>query len=176
MKIYETLKNIYSYCDTFNSIVKSDGKYEKISFKGCKDKSFFIDKLGRLPRHHRSCAQRIDYLGDNYKKLFVENHTMLKEMIYSSQKRMVGRDTIDINRQHVCILTAIDRSNNIYVQPVSAGSAKSDTVYENLQSRITREAVLVTDEYNSYKYLCRKSIKVKSIYFVLNTFPLVLSI
>ena len=43
--------------------------------------------------------------------------------IYSSQKRMVGRDTIDINRQHVCILTAIDRSNNIYVQPVSAGSA-----------------------------------------------------
>ena len=81
---------------------------------------------------------------------------MLEEMIYSSQKRMVGRDTIDINHQHVCILTAIDRSNNIYVQPVSAGSAKSDTVYENLQSRITREAVLVTDEYNSYKYLCRK--------------------
>ena len=69
---------------------------------------------------------------------------------------MVGRDTIDINHQHVCILTAIDRSNNIYVQPVSAGSAKSDTVYENLQSRVTREAVLVTDEYNSYKYLCRK--------------------
>lgn len=29
-------------------------------------------------------------------------------------------------------------------------------MYENLQSRITREAVLVTDEYNSYKYLCRK--------------------
>lgn len=62
MKIYETLKNIYGYCDTFNSIVEADGKYEKISFKGCKDKSFFIDKSGRLPRHHRSCAQRIDYL------------------------------------------------------------------------------------------------------------------
>ena len=156
MKIYDTLKNIYGYCDTFNSIVEADGKYERISFKGCKDKSFFIDKLGRLPRHHRSRAQRIAYLGDDYKKLFVKDPTMLEEMIYSSQKRMVGRDTIDINHQHVCILTAIDRSNNIYVQPVSAGSAKSDTVYENLQSRITREAVLVTDEYNSYKYLCRK--------------------
>ncbi len=156
MKIYDTLKNIYGYCDTFNSIVEADGKYERISFKGCKDKSFFIDKLGRLPRHHRSRAQRIAYLGDDYKKLFAKDPTMLEEMIYSSQKRMVGRDTIDINHQHVCILTAIDRSNNIYVQPVSAGSAKSDTVYENLQSRITREAVLVTDEYNSYKYLCRK--------------------
>ena len=156
MKIYQTLKNIYGYCDTFNSIVEADGKYERISFKGCKDKSFFIDKLGRLPRHHRSRAQRIDYLGDNYKKLFVENPSMLKEMIYSSQKRMVGRDTVDINHQHVCILTAIDRSNNIYVQPVSAGSAKAGTVYDNLHTRISREAVLVTDEHHSYKYLCHK--------------------
>lgn len=156
MKIYDTLKNIYGYCDTFNSIVEADGKYERISFKGCKDKSFFIDKLGRLPRHHRSRAQRIDYLGDDYKKLFVENPSLLKEMIYSSQKHLVGRDIIDINHQHVCILTAIDRSNNIYVQPVSAGSAKSATVYENLQSRISREAVLVTDEHNSYKYFCHK--------------------
>ena len=119
MKIYDMLKKIYGYCDTFNSIVEADGKYERISFKGCKDKSFFIDKLGRLPRHHRSRAQRIDYLGDDYKKLFVENPTMLKEMIYSSQKRLVGRDTIDINHQHLCILTAIDRSNNIYTTSMS---------------------------------------------------------
>lgn len=119
MKIYDMLKKIYGYCDTFNSIVEADGKYERISFKGCKDKSFFIDKLGRLPRHHRSRAQRIDYLGDDYKKLFVENPTMLKEMIYSSQKRLVGRDTIDINHQHLCILTAIDRNNNIYTTSMS---------------------------------------------------------
>jgi len=39
MKIYDTLKHIYGYCDTFNSIVEADGKYERISFKGCKDKS-----------------------------------------------------------------------------------------------------------------------------------------
>lgn len=158
-------ENWQDYCDTFNSIVEVDGKYERISFKGCKDKSFFIDKLGRLPRHHRSRAQRIDYLGDDYKKLFVENPSMLKEMIYSSQKRLVGRNTIDINHQHVCILTAIDRSNNIYVQPVSAGSAKSAIVYENLQSRITREAVLVTDEHNSYKYFCHKPIIESHIIF-----------
>lgn len=55
MKIYQTIKNICGYCDTFNSIVEVDGKYERISFKGCKNKSWFIDKLGRLPRHHRSC-------------------------------------------------------------------------------------------------------------------------
>lgn len=156
MKIYQTIKNIYGYCDTFNSIVEADGKYERISFKGLKDKSYFIDKLGRLPRHHRSKSQRIEYLGDDYKRLFVENPKLLKEMIYSSQKRMVGRDTIDANHQHVCILTAIDRSNNIYVEPVSAGTAKSHDVYDKLQPRITNEAVLITDEHNSYKYLCRE--------------------
>ena len=60
-EIYETLKNIYGYCDTFNSIVEADGKYEKISFKGCKDKSFFIDKLGRLPRHHILCIKHFSF-------------------------------------------------------------------------------------------------------------------
>lgn len=46
---------------------EADGKYLRVSFKGCKDKDWFIDKLGRLPRHHRSRAERIDYLGDSYK-------------------------------------------------------------------------------------------------------------
>ena len=28
LKIYQTIKNIYGYCDTFNNIVEADGKYE----------------------------------------------------------------------------------------------------------------------------------------------------
>ena len=49
---------------------------------------------------------RIEYIGSEYERLFKENPTMLKEMIYSSQKRLVGRNTIDANHQHMCILTS----------------------------------------------------------------------
>ena len=69
IKIYQMLMNIYGYCDTLNGIVQADGKYLRVSFKGCKDKSYFIDTLGRLPRHHRSRAERIEYIGDDYKRL-----------------------------------------------------------------------------------------------------------
>lgn len=46
LKIYETLQNIYSQHDICDGLVECDGKYLRISFKGCKDKSWFIDKLG----------------------------------------------------------------------------------------------------------------------------------
>lgn len=116
----------------------------------------FIDKLGRLPRHHRSRSERIDYLGSDYERLFKENPHLLKEMIFSSQKRLVGRDTIDANHQHICILAAVDRNNNIYIEPVTAGTAKSQDVYMSLSEIISRESVFITDNHHSYKYLCRK--------------------
>lgn len=158
MKIYKNLKNIYGYCDTFNSIVEADGKYERISFKGCKNKEFFIDTLGRLPRHHRSKVDRIKYLEScgKYEELFTSKPKLLKEMVFSSQKNLTGLDTIDKNHQQVCILTAIDRSNNIYIEPVTAGTAKSHDVYEKLKDRISNEALLITDEHHSYKYFVRE--------------------
>lgn len=156
MKIYQTIQNIYCEHDKCDGLIEADGKYLRVSFKGCKDKNWFIDKLGRLPRHHRSRAERIGYLGDSYKKLFTENPTMLKEMIYSSQKRFVGRNTIDANHQHICILTAIDRSNNIYIEPATAGTAKSQDVYDRLTQIVSRDSVLITDDHHSYKMFCRK--------------------
>ena len=157
MKIYDSIKNIYGYCDTFNSIVEADGKYERISFKGLKDKNYFIDTLKRMPRHHRSRQERIEYLDDKYKELFISNPHLLKEMIYSSQKHMVGRDTIDINHQHVCILTAVDRSNNIYIEPITSGSAKSYDIYSHLSDKLSLDTILVTDEHNGYKFLSKKT-------------------
>lgn len=157
MKIIQTIKNVYSTNDICSGLVESDGKYLRISFKGCKDKSYFIDKLGRLPRHHRSRADRIVYLGDDYKKLFKSNPHLLKEMIYSSQKRMVGRETIDINHQHLCIVTVIDRNNNIVIEPVTSGTAKSEDIYRKLTPVIDEDSVFITDEHSSYRYYCRRT-------------------
>lgn len=156
MKIYQTIQNIYSKHDKCDGLIEADGKYLRVSFKGCKDKNMFIDKLGRLPRHHRSRAERIEYIGSEYERLFKENPTMLKEMIYSSQKRFVGRNTIDANHQHICILTAVDRNNNIYIEPATAGTAKSQDVYDRLIKVVNKDSVLITDDHHSYKMFCRK--------------------
>lgn len=158
LKVYQTLKNIYGYCDTFNNIVEADGKYMRISFKGKKDKNFFVEKLGRLPRHNRSIEQRRDYIDScgKYKELLQNNTKLLKEMLYSKQKRMVGRDTIDIGHQHVCILTAIDRANNIYIEPVSAGTATAKDVYSRFTDRISKEAIIITDGHRSYRDYIKK--------------------
>ena len=178
MKIYQTIQNIYGQCDTFNNIVEADGKYERLSFKGCKDKTFFIDKLKRMPRHHRSRKERIEYLDscNKYRELFENNPSLLKEMIYHSQKRMDGTRTIDRNHQHVCILTAVDRTNNIYLEAVSLGTPNSIEVYNRLQGRITKEAVLVTDDHHSYKYFTRKEmiehVKIPSGTYVVGAYSL----
>ena len=158
LKIYKTIESIYGHSDTFNNIVEVDGKYERLSFKGCKDKGFFIDTLKRMPRHHRSRKERTKYLDscNKYRELFENNPSLLKEMIYHSQKRMDGTRTIDKNHQHICILTAIDRSNNIYIEPVTSGTANSIDVYNKLHERISEEAVLVTDDHRSYEYFVRK--------------------
>ncbi len=156
MKIYQSIKNIYGYNDTFNSITEVDGKYERISFKGLKDKAYFLDRLNRMPRHHRSREDRIKYLGDNYNKLFCSKPGLLKHLIYDTGKRLNGQYAIDINHQHVCIITAIDRSNNIFIAPSTAGVPKSKDVYDRLSNKISSDAVLVSDNHASYRYLVKR--------------------
>lgn len=82
---------------------------------------------------------------------------MLKEMIYSSQKRFVGRSTIDANHQHICILTAIDRSNNIYIESATVGTAKSQDVYDRLSPIVSRDSVLITDDHLAIKCFAEKN-------------------
>lgn len=157
MKVYQSLQYIYGHCDTFNNITEVDGKYERISFKGLKNREYFINKLGRLPRHHRSKRDRMKYLGSDFKRLFTTKPWLLKEMLLHGQKKMLGRDTIDLNHQHVCILTAIDRANNIYIEAVTSGVPKKGDVIKKLTGKFTDDAFIVTDEHHSYKDFTRKN-------------------
>lgn len=156
MKIYQMLSVVYDQPDTFNSIVEADGKYEIISFKGKKDKDFFINKLGRLPRHHMSQVEKVQYLGDDYKTMLKDKPEILKEMILSKQKKKrLGRKTIGLKKQQVCVITATDRSNNIFIKTVTAGTPNSIDVDNTLASVLEYDAILVTDDHPSYKYMCR---------------------
>lgn len=159
MKIYQTIQNVFDNNDVFNSITEVDGKYERISFKGCRDKSFFIDKLGRLPRHHRSRQERKEYLIQcgKYKELFEQRPSILKEMIFAKQKRMSGRDTIDVSHQHLCIITMIDRDNSIFIKALTSGTPTAIDVNNVLCNEISDDAVLVTDEHLSYRFFVHKN-------------------
>ena len=46
----------------FKGTVQADEFYAPVSFKGKKDPRFFIYTLGRMPRHHRTYAQKMAYL------------------------------------------------------------------------------------------------------------------
>lgn len=175
MKIYQTIKNIYGYIDNFNSITEVDGKYERISFKGLKNKYYFIKHLGRLPRHHRSREQKLEYIGDDYYDLFNNYPSLLKHLLFD-KSALNGQCYIDRSHQQVCVLTAIDRSNNIYIVPSTAGVPKSKDVYSILSPKLSSDAVLVTDGHASYDYLVRKDnlihVVVSSVLHVNATFTL----
>lgn len=152
MKIYQMLQSIYDNNDTFNNIVEIDEKYERLSFKGKRDKSFFIDTLKRMPRHHRDRAEKIEYLNDDYNRLLRENPSLLKKMILTDESKV---NKTGISNEQVCVLSATDRAGNIYIEPVTIGRIRASDIYEKLHGRISQDAIMVTDELSSYGYMSK---------------------
>ena len=70
---------------------------------------------------------------------------------------MVAFFMINLNHQHVCILTAIDRANNIYIEAVTSGAPKKNDISKVLANKFSDDAFIVTDEHNSYKDFTRKN-------------------
>ena len=62
-KVCMTLEEAYrNYTGQFIDIVECDEYYTTVSFKGKRDPAFFINVLGRMPRHHMTMEEKIDYL------------------------------------------------------------------------------------------------------------------
>ena len=64
-KICKALIEAYGVQDKFIDIAECDEYYTTLSFKGKRDPSFFINTLNRLPRHHRTYEQKVEYLMKN---------------------------------------------------------------------------------------------------------------
>ena len=58
-----------------------------------------------------------------------------------------------ISHQKVCVLTALDISNILYVAPVTMGIPASSDLIRALQNRVKENSVLITDALYSYKNL-----------------------
>lgn len=151
-KICNMIMKLYKEQDSFIDIAECDEYYPRLSFKGKRDPSFFINTLGRMPRHYRTKEQTEEYL----KKYglwdkFKGNPSRLKELIDNSKTHPRG-----ISNQKVCVLTCRDRSGNLYASPICLGHPEMEDIKKHLTGKFTSDSILVTDSLTSYPEFARR--------------------
>ena len=166
-KVIEIIKEMDYQQDTFNSITEVDEYYCPLSYSGHRDASFFIHTLKRLPRHHRSYEQWLEYFEknglevpanmeeeikkdspDGWKKSNAKSLlAQCKELnkLPESEKRKRG-----ISNEQVCIMSCTDRSNNSYLCPACNGRIDKKKVASHLDGRLDEDVLLVTDSHPAY--------------------------
>lgn len=130
-KILDCMNSMFTEQDRFADIAEFDEYEVHMSFRGKRDPDFFVNTLGRMPRHHRSKDEKIEYL----KKagLWAElqqNQERLDQLLYGdSYVKGTKKDS-------VCILTGKDRSGNLLLEPTCLGSIEGKHVEKLLSDKI----------------------------------------
>jgi hypothetical protein len=143
-KILALIHHIYGEQDTFTGIVQFDERSVHLSFKGKKNPAFFVNILGRLPRHHMTAQQKMEWLKKNGFDNILSNEQELNGLLYEKNYLPYS------NRDQVCILTGKDQSNNAYAKAVCIGAIESQHITKELTNRVTEQNILVTDGNNVY--------------------------
>lgn len=147
-KVCNAIKDMYGYSDLFNGVGQADEYYCRAAFKGKRDAEFFIYTLRRMPRHHRNRQQKIDWLQKNglYDELLRNEPEYLAELL--SDQEIMKRG---ISNDQICILTLVDESGTLYLEPVSVGRLEKAMAKSKLKQKFTgTDNVLVTDDHNAY--------------------------
>lgn len=145
-KICNALKELFYEQDKFNGIVECDEYIVRLSFKGKRDANFFVNELGRLPKHHRSYSEKLEYLEKNGLLEVLQKNPERLENLLTAKGTNPGR----IHEQ-ASILTCKDRSENLYINPVCIGRMENEHVFKHLSGRIDHDTVMVTDTYAPYQ-------------------------
>lgn len=145
-KVFSVLLESNKEQDNFIDIAECDEYYTPVSFKGKRDPAFFINVLGRLPRHHRTYEEKMEYLRNSglWEDL-KDNPLRVQELIDNSDTYLRG-----ISKDQTCILTCKDRSGDLYINPVCIGRLEIDDVKKNLTGKFAPDAIMVTDSHNAY--------------------------
>ena len=149
MKINQAIMTMYGYSDLFQGTTQADEYYTRTAFKGKRDPEFFIYTLRRMPRHHYTYYEKIEWLENAglYEKLQREEPAYLAELLSDDPKMKRG-----ISNEQLCILTLVDETGKLYLEPVSVGRLEKAMAKEKLKPRFTpdKSNVLVTDDHNAY--------------------------
>lgn len=150
-KVLTMLSEMFIDQDRFVDIAECDEYSVHLSFKGKRDPRFFIYHLGRMPRHHRSIGEKIEYLqkAGLWEELQADPKRL--EMLLHGDSFLEGTQ-----KDSVCILTGKDRSGNIFAKPVCVGSIARKHVIEHFDDRFESDAIMVTDGSNAYVWFAEE--------------------
>lgn len=148
-KVNQAIMSMYGYSELFMGNTQADEYYTRVAFKGKRDPEFFIYTLRRMPRHHYTYYEKIEWLENAglYEKLQREEPEYLAELLSDDPKMKRG-----ISNEQLCILTLVDETGKLYLEPVSVGRLEKAMAKEKLKPRFTpdKSNVLVTDDHNAY--------------------------
>lgn len=146
-KILDCMNSIFKEQDQFADIAEFDEYEVHMSFRGKRDPEFFVNTLGRLPRHHRSVAEKIEYLQKaGLWEGLQQDQERLQNLLYGdSYVKGTKRDS-------VCILTGKDRSGNLLLEPTCLGSIEARHVEQTLSDKVSPDIIMVTDGNNVYNW------------------------
>ena len=150
-KVCLALEEIYKEQSEFIDIVECDEFYIPVSFKGKRDAAFFIDVLDRMPRHHRTYEEKVEYLKKNglWDRLKSEPER-LERLLESGNSYKKG-----ISNDQTCVLTCKDRSGHFTIDPVCVGRLETNDLTKNLSGKFASDAILVTDSHSAYQGFAR---------------------
>ena len=160
LKLCMAIMSLYGTQDNFVDIAECDEYYAPTSFKGKRDPKFFMDILGRMPRHHWNREEKIEWLIKNgfYSNL-INDPQKLEEVLASGDKKKQG-----ISDDQTCILTCQDRSGHLVIVPVGVGRLESDDVHKRLTGRFPTDGIMVTDSHKAYpKFAENEKIQLEQI-------------
>lgn len=140
------LMTLYGEQDSFEGIAECDEYYARLSFKGKRDPAFFIETLGRMPHHHWTREQKIEWLKKHgfYDDL-VNNPKRLEELLASTNTYKRG-----LSYDQTCILTCKDEKDNLYMHPVCIGRLETEDVKRELHGKFAEDTIFLTDSHTSY--------------------------
>ena len=148
-KVNQALMTLYGYTEKFNGQTQADEYYTRAAFKGKRDPEFFIYTLRRMPRHHYTYYEKIEWLENAglYDKLQREEPELLQELLSDEPKMKRG-----ISNEQICILTLVDQNGKLYLEPVSVGRLEKAMAKAKLKPKFTpdKSNVFVTDDHNAY--------------------------
>lgn len=135
-KVCMTLEEAYrNYTGQFIDIVECDEYYTTVSFKGKRDPAFFINVLGRMPRHHMTLEEKIDYLS---------KHGLLEGLKKDPERlEMLCYFVMDKEYRGKCLVENCTYTNKTVVtegsgiRPLNTFDLKEDEVFIRNQSDLS---------------------------------------
>lgn len=146
-KILDYMSSMFTERDRFADIAEFDEYEVHMSFRGKRDPAFFVNTLGRLPRHHRSVGEKIEYLQKAGLLAELQKDPERLEQLLYGDSYVKGT-----KRDSVCILTGKDRSGNLLLEPICLGSIEAKHVEQTLSDKVSSNIIMVTDGNNAYNW------------------------